>query len=58
MEELRAAAGDDMIRYMLTALTSVQAGEFTGHHPTILDRLIAPISMMRRGNVENVTHGG
>lgn len=58
-EELRAAAGDDMIRYMLTALAAaVPAAEASGHPPTILGRLLAPIAVMRRRSVEDVVHAG
>lgn len=62
-EELRAAAGDDMIRYMLMALTvaPVPTGEVaaqppTIQPPTILERLLGPISVMRRRSVENVVN--
>ncbi len=56
-EELRAAAGDDMIRYMLMALavTPPPTSEATAHRSPLLDRLLAPISVMRR-RVENVVH--
>ena len=57
-EELRAAAGDDMIRYMLMALTvtSMRTNGVAPHRPTILDRLFAPISVLRRRSAENAVH--
>ncbi len=49
-EELRAAADDDMIRYMLAAfaVASTPSDADASQRPTMLERLLTPISAMRR----------